>query len=724
MQREEGLMSMSPYPPETTRGNDVEVSTLLVAARAVLENTRFTDAARSILELTRETLGAEAGFVAIRAKEGGDFDVVIVDPDIADRERAASMPAWLDRLVARTSKTGHAGYTNLLPGNPATASSHPGLPVATNALLAPVILDESAEGFLCVMNKAAGFAAADSRRAELFAGLAAVALRHSRAVNGLESSRRSLEMEVHESAAHLRQSEATFRTLVENLPDIIARFDTNLRHIYVSPTINLVTGRPAEEFLGRTNLESGIPTDVTRRWDAALQRVLATGRPETLEFEFPGPAESRYFDCRIVPERGPGGAIESLLSVARDVTDRWLAHEAEKRARAVSDALRETTVLLTRSLDRESVLSTLLDCLRRLVPFDRARVMLLEKESRVSVRAIFDGDRVIPQTPEARAVFDSTAHPIVCSILTNGEPVLVPDIRNHPDWSLPTDQTSEISWMGIPLFSRGDVTGLFSLSKGEPDFFKEEHVRLAEAMASQASVAVENSVLFEQMQTSTLRMQALSRRLVDVQEDERRHIARELHDEAGQALVSLRYGLRLLEREIDKGGSITDKVADLVQRTDAVIDGLHRLAADLRPAVLTHLGLEAVLRQYSRSAAAESGLDIHFKARGLYGERFSPSLETAIYRVVQEAITNVVRHARATRVDILAERVGERVVTVVEDDGVGFEPTHIEHGNHFGLIGMKERVAALGGTLVVESRPGNGTTIVAEVPFDNPNSDR
>jgi PAS domain S-box-containing protein len=717
-------MSMSPGQRETTRGHDSEVSTILVAARAVLENRRFTDAARSILALTRETLGAEAGFVALRTKEGGDFEVTLVDPEIDDRKPAASLPGSLDRLVARSSKTGRATYSNVLPGNPVTTFPHPGMPFATNALLAPVVLDDGVEGFLCVMNKAPGFAADDSRRAEVFAELAAVALRNSRAVNGLERSRRALEMEAHESAAHLLQSEGTFRTLVENLPDIIARFDTNLRHIYVSPTINLVTGRPAEEFLGRTNRESGIPTDVTRRWDAALQRVLATGQPETLEFEFPGPAETRYFDCRIVPERGPGGAIESVLSVARDVTDRWLAHEAEGRARAVADALRETTVLLNRSLDRESVLSTLLDCLRRLVPFDRARVMLLEHESRVSVRAIFDGDRVIPQTPEARTEFDSTEHPIVRSILMNGTPVLIPDVRNHPDWSLPTDQTLEISWMGIPLFARGNVAGLFSLSKGEPDFFKEEHLRLAEAMASQASAAVENSVLFEQMQNSTLRMKALSRRLVDVQEEERRHIARELHDEAGQALVSLRYGLRLLEREIDRGGKVTDKVADLVQRTDAVIDSLHRLAADLRPAILTHLGLEAVLRQYSRSIGAETGLDIHFKARGFSGERFSPGLETTIYRVVQEAMANIVRHAHATRVDILAEHVGGRIVAVVEDDGVGFDPALVEHGNHFGLIGMEERVAALGGTLVVESRPGNGTTIVAEVPLDNPSSDR
>ena len=269
------------------------------------------------------------------------------------------------------------------------------------------------------------------------------------------------------------------------------------------------------------------------------------------------------------------------------------------------------------------------------------------------------------------------------------------------------------------MFARGDVAGLFSLSKREAGYFKEEHVKLAEAMSSQASVAVENAVLFEQMQASTARLRLLSRRLVEVQESERRHIARELHDEAGQALVSLRYGLRLLEREIDEGGSISGRVAELMQTADAVIDGLHRLAADLRPPSLELLGLEAALRQYSRSAESKFGLAVRFKARGLTGERLPAVVETALYRVVQEAMTNVVRHARATRVDILVARRGDRVRVMVEDDGIGFASDQVQGGDHFGLLGLKERAEALGGTLTVESTPGAGTTVVVEVAGAN-----
>jgi signal transduction histidine kinase len=249
-------------------------------------------------------------------------------------------------------------------------------------------------------------------------------------------------------------------------------------------------------------------------------------------------------------------------------------------------------------------------------------------------------------------------------------------------------------------------------------------VKLAEALSSQASVAVENAVLFEQMRASNARIRALSRRLVEAQESERRHIALELHDEAGQALVSLRLGLRLLERAIAEGGSVAGRVAELVETTDGVIDGLHRLATDLRPATLDHLGLEAALREYALSAPSKFGIAVRFKAGGFGSERLPQAVETALYRVVQEAMVNVSRHARATHVDLLVERREDNVLVMVEDDGVGFEPAQVQRGDHLGLLGMRERADALGGTLTVESAPGKGTTIVVEVPSADPYSDR
>lgn len=165
-------------------------------------------------------------------------------------------------------------------------------------------------------------------------------------------------------------------------------------------------------------------------------------------------------------------------------------------------------------------------------------------------------------------------------------------------------------------------------------------------------------------------------------------------------------------------------MADLVRTTDAVIDGLHRLAADLRPASLDHLGLDAALRQYARSTATTLGLAVRFKARGFPGERLPAAVEIALFRTVQEAVTNAVRHARASRVDVLLERRGDRVMVMVEDDGVGFEPDRVQSGEHFGLLGLRERAEALDGTLTVETAPGAGTTVVMEVASADPHPDR
>lgn len=406
--------------------------------------------------------------------------------------------------------------------------------------------------------------------------------------------------------------------------------------------------------------------------------------------------------------------------------DRTVALEAERRARGTAEALRAATTRLTRSLDREIVLATLLECLRELVPFDRGRVMLLEDGSRLSVRAVFDGEQVASVAAAERPVLWIGDHPRLAEVLARCAPVVVAGLAAAAEGNeraAPATGT-DVAWMGVPLFARGAVAGLFTLSRRHRGSFAEDAVRVAEAMASQASVAVDNAVLYEQMQTSKARLQTLSRRLVEAQERERRHVARELHDEAGQALASLRFGLRLLEREVGENATVTARVAELLRTTDAVIDGLHRLAADLRPASLDHLGLDAALRQFAQSTAATYGFAVRFKARGFGARRLPPVVETALFRVVQEAVTNAARHARASRVDVLLEHRGDRVMVMIEDDGVGFDPQALQDGEHFGLLGLRERAEALDGSLTLESTPGAGTTVVVEVASADPHPDR
>jgi len=213
-------------------------------------------------------------------------------------------------------------------------------------------------------------------------------------------------------------------------------------------------------------------------------------------------------------------------------------------------------------------------------------------------------------------------------------------------------------------------------------------------------------------------LQALSRRLVAVQEAERRHISRELHDETGQALSSLLLGLSLLEREADDPEAIVARAIELEEMVDRMLENLHRMAMNLRPASLDHLGLVAALDQYCETFGQQYGLDVQFETVGLeMGKRLLPEVETALYRIVQEALTNVIRHAQARHVDVLLEQRGDHVVTIVEDDGVGFDTREVAQSGRLGVFGMHERAEMLGGNMMVESAPGSGTTVFVEVPY-------
>jgi signal transduction histidine kinase len=236
-------------------------------------------------------------------------------------------------------------------------------------------------------------------------------------------------------------------------------------------------------------------------------------------------------------------------------------------------------------------------------------------------------------------------------------------------------------------------------------------------------VAIQNAWLFEQVRSSSERLQSLARKLVEIQESERYHIARELHDEAGQALSSLKLSLGRLEQDPDCPPHMRQRLLDLKVVADGVLEELHRLAMDLRPIALDHLGLVSALEQLAYNLNSDR-LSVRFKALGFEAVRLPVDVETSLYRIGQEALTNVVRHAHASNVGILLERSGANVKLFVEDDGIGLAPDLLERGNQLGLVGMRERAEMLRGSLSIESSPGKGTSIIVEVPDGDSHLDR
>jgi two-component system, NarL family, sensor histidine kinase DevS len=255
----------------------------------------------------------------------------------------------------------------------------------------------------------------------------------------------------------------------------------------------------------------------------------------------------------------------------------------------------------------------------------------------------------------------------------------------------------------VPLLLRDQGIGVITVvdREGADPRFSDDDLRLAEAFADRAVAAVD---LFGRVARDSLR------RVVAGQELERARLARELHDETGQALTSILLGLRAIQERDDVDAAVEELRLLVVSTLQAV----RRLAVELRPSALDDYGLVPALERLTASVAEQGGPTVDLVAH-LGDERLQGEIETALYRIVQEALTNAIKHAEAAHISVVLTRTPDAVTVVVEDDGRGIDP-HAA-GDGLGLVGMRERLALLNGRLRVESNADSGTTIVAEVPL-------
>ena len=309
-------------------------------------------------------------------------------------------------------------------------------------------------------------------------------------------------------------------------------------------------------------------------------------------------------------------------------------------------------------------------------------------------------------------------------ILATGRSGLAGVIAPQPPFQAVQDGEALRCFAVFPLLYGKEMAGILILAGGDPDSFSKEQMLLLQSYANLAAAAIQNSWLFEQVRLGNEQLHALSHRLMEVQEAERIHLSRELHDETGQALAALMVNLGLLERDAEDPELIRTHAADLKRIGTEVLDNIHSLAVKLRPASLDHLGLVTALEQYIQEFNRQYQLGVQFETVGIDAARLPADIETALFRIVQESLTNVALHAQATQVDVLLNRRNGCLVLTVEDNGIGFNPNQPVNENRLGLFGMRERVEMLGGKLIVESAPGKGTMISVEVPDGDARPDR
>lgn len=299
-------------------------------------------------------------------------------------------------------------------------------------------------------------------------------------------------------------------------------------------------------------------------------------------------------------------------------------------------------------------------------------------------------------------------------LVVNGGSAKCPVLGHKPDNGQPL-----ICHATAPLISKSQVFGLLHVVSSEPNRFSAEDLGLLDSIGHQMGVAIENAGLWQELKRREEVRGQLLEQTISVQEAERKRIARELHDQTSQSLTSLMVGLKTIEAQAPE--EMRSSIASLRQLSSQTLEEVHNLAVELRPSSLDDFGLVAALRQYTKEYTRKSGIEADFQVIGLEGKRLPPPMEIALYRIIQEALTNVVKHAEAKRVSILVEARGTSIVAIVEDDGSGFDAqkklSSRASERRLGLFGMQERASLIGGVLTIESSPGVGTTIFVEAPI-------
>lgn len=275
------------------------------------------------------------------------------------------------------------------------------------------------------------------------------------------------------------------------------------------------------------------------------------------------------------------------------------------------------------------------------------------------------------------------------------------------------------SHVTVPILARAHVLGVLGVASADGQAFREDEVKLLEAVGQQLGVAVENAGLWDDLREKERVRGQLLEKVMVAQEEERKRIARELHDDTGQAITSLMVGLRAASDGCQPAQQ--PQFEGLRAIAAQTLESVKRLARELRPPLLDDLGLPAALDRYVSGYRANFGLNADLQMTGFgNGDRLAPEVELALYRIIQEALTNVAKHARARNVSVVVERRAGSVKAIVEDDGCGFDVNAVlnapQDEGKLGLHGMRERAELMGGRLQIESAPGAGSSVFVEIP--------
>jgi signal transduction histidine kinase len=415
---------------------------------------------------------------------------------------------------------------------------------------------------------------------------------------------------------------------------------------------------------------------------------------------------------------------ELLARVQIQIRLRRAERDARRRIRELA-ALHTVSDALNRSVDLQSMLRDTLAVTCDVLRTHSGSIYLVDRDREVARLAVARGhSEEFELHPDIAQVTIGERN--VGAVAASGESIILPDLGDLPPSILEILQREGIiSAAFIPIRDEAQVVGVLVVSTKQRREFHTEETVLLETIGSQLGSAIARARLHQEAQAARDQARALARRIVQAQEDERARIARELHDQLGQAATALMLDLEMLRDSLGPDDKDLDvRLAEDVAIATGMLVEIKTLSLDLRPAILDDLGLEPALRWYIDRFTERTVVPVSLTVEGI-GEKYQrlpQDIETVAFRCLQEALTNVARHAQAKHVEVTVSRRDDLFCLTATDDGVGFgmEPLVKRNVISIGLDGMKERVALVGGACQIHSQPGEGTKIIIEIPLSSP----
>jgi PAS domain S-box-containing protein len=524
----------------------------------------------------------------------------------------------------------------------------------------------------------------------------------------------------------LRESEQTYRALFEYANDAIFLISMEGVHVQVNQKAADLLGYTREELVGMDIKEVVAPAEYPNAQDKLI--ILLSGNMLPLYDRFFRKKDGTIFpvEINISLVRDLEGKPKYFQSIVRDITERKIIERNLQRLAYQRQRLLDLSIemLVTRHIDQ--AIPKILAALEELLSLDIGFIAWADETTNCLKPAFFFGEEKIIAFLKEQT-FPLGKGGIMNQVYHSGKAEMVNDAHLdhwviHPAGKRAAHEHAIV----VPLMVAGERFGVLSILRVRDQPFEQDEFELVQVFVAISSIVIQNARLYteiegkiRQIQEQQNELRTLSARLEQVREEERRQLAIELHDRVGQMLSGIKINLQIIRRQLPANTmqAVHQRIDDSMKLLEETTILVRNVMADLRPPMLDDYGLVAALKWYAQDYSKRTGIQIQVKGDELV-PRLPEKVEIILFRIAQEALYNTARHAQASLVEISLHSSSQMACLSLVDNGVGFDPAQVfsaERRPHWGLLGMQERAASIGGKLTIDSKIGRGTRVVIEI---------